>query len=65
MRAYTSPSRREQYMGMAWGILFISTEAFGDALERITRQVSTLSFLYPIDYKPATIRETIEAINYI
>ena len=46
MRAYHSPSRREQYMGMAWGILFISTEAFGDALERIIRTSLHAIFLY-------------------
>ena len=44
-RAYTNPPhRREQYNGMAWGILFISVEGMPKASWRITRQVSTLSF---------------------
>ena len=41
MCLYPSPSRREQYIGIAWGILFICVWAFGDASCEISRQVST------------------------
>ena len=42
---YSSPNRREQYIGIAWGILFILGWAFGDASVKISRQVST-HFIY-------------------